>query len=813
VREPSAQDTGDLEALLRKRLSALDLVRKVRLLTGKDGWALHEMPEIGLQSVVTSDGPGGVRGTLWDERDPSLNVPNATSLAATWDDDLVETAGQLIGADARSKGVHVLLAPTIGLHRSPLGGRNFEAWSEDPYLTGRLASAFVRGVQSQGVGATAKHFVLNDSETERRSYDAQVAEDVLHELYLRPFEDLVREGVWLVMAAYNRHAGMLMTEHRPLTWDVLKQRWGFDGVVVSDWHAVRSTVASARSGTDLEMPAAVDQHWGDALVDAVRNGEVDEATIDDKVLRVLRLAARTGALEGAGIVLPEPATLADADRELRGIAGHGMVLLRNTGVLPLDPTIGSLALIGELADHVSTQGGGAAHVEPVHVVQPLDALRSRFGDRLVHEPGPAVSRMLWPLPLDLTRDPVEGGPGFHLEIFDASGNMLRTEHREAATFVFHGTLPAGTASLRWTTDLRVSSGGVHQLAVIGRGRFRVLVDDAEIGTYALTPDLDDDVQAIVHPPEARIDVELDPDIAVRLVVETEPLLAAGGTLWRFGIGYRAPQPDDDEMLRRAVDAASTADAAVVIVGATDDHEVEGLDRIDLRLPGRQDELVSAIAAANPDTVVVVNAGSVYAMPWADEVAAIVWAGMPGQEAGDALTDVLTGVLEPWGRLTSTVPPADGDAPIPSTTPVDGVLAYDEGHAVGYRGYQTTGATPQFAFGHGLGYTTWSFEAAELSADGSALTISVRNTGARAGREVVQVYYQPDAATIRLVGFAGVVAEPGQRCTLTVHIDACAASRWDVQASAWTPLVGGELRIGRSVADLLLTVPVDRRLGL
>jgi beta-glucosidase len=801
-----------LEALLQERLRRLDLAQKVRLLTGKDVWALHEMPQIGLQSIITSDGPGGVRGTLWDERDPSLNIPNATSLAATWDDGLVDAAGRLIGADARKKGVHVLLAPTIGLHRSPLGGRNFEAWSEDPYLTGRLARAFVRGVQSQGVGATAKHFVLNDSETERRSYDAQVAEDVLRELYLRPFEDLVRAGVWLVMAAYNRHAGRLMTEHRPLVWDVLKQEWGFDGVVVSDWHAVRSTVAAARGGMDLEMPAAVDQHWGDALVAAVRNGEVDDSTIDDKVFRLLRLAARTGALEGAGTVRGEPVPLADADRELREIAARGMVLLRNTGVLPLDPSAGSLAVIGELADHVSTQGGGSAHVEPLYVVQPLDALRSRFGDRLVHEPGPALSRTLWPLPLELTSDPVDGGPGFHVEIAGADGTVLRSEHREAATFVFQGTLPTGAACLRWTTDLHVRRGGTHQLSVIGRGRFRVLVDDTEVGAFALAPQLDDDVQAIVHPPEARVALDLDADAPLRLVVESEPLLAAGGTLWRFGVGYRGPQPDDDELLRRAVRAARDADAVVVIVGATDDHEVEGLDRVDLRLPGRQDELVAAIAAVNPNTVVVVNAGSVYTMPWADEVAAIVWAGMPGQEAGHALVDVVTGVLEPWGRLTTTVPRADGSALIPSTTPVDGVLAYDEGHAIGYRAYRSTGTTPLFAFGYGLGYTTWAFEDAELSGDAAALAVTVRNTGQRAGREVVQVYYQPDGATVRLVGFAGVVAEPGQPVTVTVDIDARAASRWDVDARAWTPLVGGELRVGRSSADTPLVLPVSRPLG-
>jgi beta-glucosidase len=802
-----------MEALLRERLHALGLDQKVRLLTGKDVWTLHELPEIGLRSLVTSDGPGGVRGTGWDERDPSLNVPSATALAATWDDTLVEAAGRLIGADARKKGVHALLAPTIGLHRSPLGGRNFESWSEDAYLTGRLAAAFVRGVQSQGVGATAKHFVLNDSETERRTYSAEVDEDVLRELYLRPFEDLVREGVWLVMAAYNRFGGILLTEHRELTWEVLKQEWGFDGVVVSDWHAVRSTVEAARSGLDLEMPAHPDHCWGDALVDAVRSGQINESTIDDKVLRVLRLAARAGALEDTGLVLPQPVPLADADVHLREIAAHSMVLLRNAGVLPLDPQAGSIAVIGELADHVSTQGGGSAHVEPVYVVQPLDALRARFGDRLTYARGPALSRTLWPLPLELTSDPDEGGPGFHLEVFDAAGEMLRTEHREAATFVFAGTLPEGTTRTRWTTDLHITSSGTHHIAVTGRGRFRILIDGTEIGRYEHMAALDDDVQAIVHPPESRAGVAFEAGATARLTIEAEPLFAAGGQLWRFGVGYREPQPDDDEMLRAAVDAARDADAAVVIVGATDDHEVEGLDRADLRLPGRQDELVSAIAGANPNTVVVINAGSVYTMPWAGDVAAILWAGMPGQEAGHALTDVLTGAQEPWGRLTTTVPAVDGTSPVPSTTPVDGVLAYHEGRGVGYRGYEATDATPLFAFGHGLGYTTWSFETAELTDDASTVTVMVRNTGAHPGREVIQVYYRPDGGTIRLVGFASATAEPGQQVTVTVDLDARAASRWDIDAHEWTPLVGGVLCIGRSVADAAaITVPVDRPLG-
>jgi beta-glucosidase len=803
---PSSQ----LEALLRDRVAALDLGQKIRLLTGKDGWSLYEIPEIGLRSIVTSDGPNGVRGTLWDERDPSLSVPNATSLAGTWDEDLAEATGRLIGANARQKGVHVLLAPTIGLHRSPLGGRNFEAWSEDPYLTGRLAGAFIRGVQSQGVAATAKHYVLNDSETQRRFYDAQVDEDVMREMYLRPFEDVVAGGVWMVMAAYNRTSDTLLTEHRPLLTGVLKQEWGYDGVVVSDWHAVRSTVESASAGLDLEMPAHPDLCWGDALLAAVREGHVDEATIDDKVLRLLRLAARTGALDGTGSDLPAAASLDDAGTVLREVAAHSMVLLRNTGVLPIAAETTSVAVIGELASHVSIQGGGASHVEPVYVVEPIDALRATI-ERVSHEPGPALSRTLWPLPLHLTNDPISKGPGFHLEILDVVGATLREEHRETSDFTFHGTLPPGTARLRWTTDVCVAQPGRHRLAVTGRGHMCMTLGGIEIGSADLAIDLDDDVQAIVRPAEARFDVEMPANTPVRLVVEALPLLAAGGAIGRFGIGYEPPLPDDDERLRRAVDAARDADVAVVVVGATDDYEAEGFDREHLHLPGRQDELVSAVAAANPNTVVVLNSGSCYVLPWAGEVAAILWAGMPGQEAGNALTDVLTGAQEPWGRLSTTMPPVDG-AVIASVTPVDGVLAYTEGRNTGYRGYDADGTAPGFAFGHGLGYTSWEFDGAALSDDGGAVQVTVRNTGTRPGREVVQVYYRPDGAGVRLVGFASARAEPGDAVSVPVAIDARAASRWNTDAGAWVPLVGGVLHVGRSIADTPVTVPVNRPLG-
>jgi len=422
-----------------------------------------------------------------------------------------------------------------------------------------------------------------------------------------------------------------------------------------------------------------------------------------------------------------------------------------------------------------------------------------------------LSRTLWPLPLHLTYDPHSDGPGFHLEMFDAQGETLRAEHRETSDFTFHGTLPPGTARLRWTTDVCVGEPGAHRLAVTGRGHMCVTLGGEEIGSADLAIDLDDDVQAIVRPAEARFDVEMPADTPVRLVVDAVPLLAAGGAIGRFGIGYEPPLPDDDERLRRAVDAARHADVAVVVVGATDDDEAEGFDREHLRLPGRQDELVAAVAAVNPNTVVVLNSGSVYALPWADHVAAILWAGMPGQEAGNVLADVVTGAREPWGTLPTTMPPVDG-AVIASVTPVDGVLDYQESRNIGYRGYDANGTSPAFPFGHGLGYTTWAFDSAELTADGQALDVTVRNTGTRTGREVVQVYYRPNEGGVRLVGFAGAIAGPGESVSVPVALDARAAGRWDRDAGMWEPLVGGVLHVGRSITETPLTLPVDRPLG-
>src|SRR6266568_2565704 len=432
VKDPAMTPLTDGGADLRSRVARLSLEQKVRLLTGADFWALYPEPDVGLRRVVTSDGPAGVRGETWDERDTSANVPSPTALAATWDCDRVGAIGRLLAAEARRKGVDVLLAPTVNLHRTPYGGRHFECFSEDPLLTARIGVAYVRGLQNQGVGATVKHFVCNDSETERMSVDVRIDERTLRELYLAPFEAIVREaGAWAVMAAYNGVNGSTMTES-PLLRGILHDEWGYDGLVVSDWTAARSTVPAARAALDLAMPGPARRFgpWGDALVEAVRAGQVDEALIDDKVLRILRLAARVGGLDGGSHVPPPPV---DIPRELRAAGAASFVLARNDGLLPLSrPELGRVAVIGPNAEVARTLGGGSATVFPPYTVSPLDGLRAA-GLGVAFAPGTlghlrtSAARAPW-----LLRPGGTGSAGAQVRFFSPSGELVGTEQRDGA---------------------------------------------------------------------------------------------------------------------------------------------------------------------------------------------------------------------------------------------------------------------------------------------------------------------------------------------------------------------------------------------
>ena len=431
----------------RGLLAALTLEDKVRLLTGADNWSTRPAPAIGLRAMVVSDGPAGVRGATMDERNPASSLPSPSALGATWDPALVQALAAALGAEARSKGVDILLAPTINLMRTPLGGRGFESFGEDPVLVAQMAVAFVRGLHQAGVAAAVKHYAGNDSETGRWTYDARIAEPVLRELYLAPFEACVREvAVDLVMTGYNRVNGITMTEHSHLLRRVLKDEWGFEGVALSDWHAARSTVATAAAGLDLAMPGP-DGPWGEKLIAAVRAGQITEQEVDDKVLRVLRLARRVGAFGPAPDrgkpVLADPLLL-------RTAAATAFTLLRNErGALPLDPgTIRSVAVIGPNAVHPVTQGGGSATVPQVSVSTPACALTMALAGldpltRVTVRPGCATWTIVPEPPRHALTDPDTGQPGVRIEFRADDGTLAATEHRAATMFTWWDGLPAG----------------------------------------------------------------------------------------------------------------------------------------------------------------------------------------------------------------------------------------------------------------------------------------------------------------------------------------------------------------------------------
>ncbi|MFD5653054.1 glycoside hydrolase family 3 C-terminal domain-containing protein [Streptomyces sp. NPDC127039] len=852
---------GTSDEEIDRLLGKLTPRARALLLNGATTWRTRAEAAVGLRELVMSDGPAGVRGEAWDERSTSLLLPSASALAATWDEALVEDLGGLLAAEARRKGVDVLLAPTLNLHRSPLGGRHFECLSEDPELTGRIGAALVRGIQAHGVAATAKHYVANDSETDRLTVDVRLGERALREVYLAPFEAAVTAGVRLVMAGYNAVNGTTMTANALLT-DPLKREWGFDGVVVSDWGAVRGTTDTARAGLDLAMPGP-DGPWGEALARAVAEGAVPEPAVDDKARRLLRLAAWLGALggrdasrspvpggpadspgvdgaagpdpwpgaegrpdrgpgpgpaHGAESSAPGPRRAGDGRALARRAVAAGAVLLANRDVLPLDPErLGTVAVIGAHAARTRIQGGGSAGVFPQDEVSVLDGIRAelRGRARVVHVPGPRPDGPAPPLDPDTCTDPRSGLPGVLLRMLDADGRELYAERRRGGRLLEPRLVP-GAHTVEIRARLCPRTGGSWSLGVAGFGRMSLTRDGRTLLEGDFRPSTDDPAVVHVNPPARYATADLTAGRDTLLVARRE---LAPGTGRATVLVAAPPAPDVTASLAEAARAAGAADAAVVVVGTTEHGESEGHDRTGLALGATQDALVRAVAAANPRTVAVVNSGGPVELPWREQAGAVLLAWFPGQEGGGGLADVLFGHAEPGGRLPTTWPAVLADAPVTRTRPDGGRLDYDEGLHLGHRGWLRHHRTPAYWFGHGLGYTTWRYEEltvppATRAGDDLTVRVRVRNTGARAGREVVQVYLaRPASALDRparwLAGYAAVRARPGETVTATVRVPARALRHWSVAEHAWRTETGPCLVLaGRSAGDVPLAAEVE-----
>lgn len=812
-----------------KLLAELSLEEKVGLMSGRDMWTNHPVERLGIAAMKVSDGPNGARGRHFEGFTTSACFPCGAALGASFDPALVEEIGAALGRETKSKAAQLLLAPTINIHRSPLAGRNFECYSEDPHLTARLAVAFVNGVQSQGVGATPKHYACNDSEFERHTISSEVDERTLREIYLVPFEAAVKEAKpWSIMSAYNKLGGTYCAEHERLLQEILRDEWGFEGFVISDWFGTQSTGASAIAGLDLEMPGPV-RHYGEKLVDAVESGAVSSEVIDARAGRMLEILERAGLLDAA---VPDVEVASDhpEDRELIRRAGaSAAVLLTNAGeLLPLDPAkLERIAVIGPNAAVAVMQGGGSAQLAPHRCVSPLDGIRAALGDEVevVHERGCGNQRGTHPV---LNANHLEPGPdfaspAFETELFhgpELAGEPFHRETRRQAECVwlgaFHEEVDPHAFSARMRARWVPPVSGTHVFSLKSCGRSRVAIDGEWILDQWESPGVGDAFYGrgtdLVEAP-----IELEAGKRYEIVIEYS---APGDDGWiGFSVGCLIPEPADE--MDRAIAAARDADVAIVVVGLNANWETEGSDRVDMSLPGRQAELIERVSSTNANTIVVVNAGSPTAMDYADRAPAILQLWYPGQELGHALADVLFGKASPGGRLPTTFPVDYADHPAFAYYPgKDGHVEYGEGLMVGYRHYDTRGVEPRFAFGHGLSYSRFEYgeirvQQGEVAAgDPVVFEIEVRNTGPRRSSDVAQVYVHDVEARVErpeqeLRAFQKFELEPGEARTLHFTLDARAFAFYDPELPGWEVEAGRfEIRVGASSRDIRARAQVD-----
>ncbi|CAH0046855.1 unnamed protein product [Clonostachys solani] len=775
------------QSTIAQLIDALSLDEKCNLLSGANMWETHTIPRLGIQSLKTTDGPAGVRGSRWTDGTHTTQIPCGISLGATFNPEVVRRVGKILGSETKRKRAHVLLAPTMNISRSPFGGRNFENFGEDPFLTGTLASAYIDGVQSEGVGACMKHYVANDQETRRFNMDEKIDERTLREIYLKPFHMALSVNPWTAMTAYPKVNGEHVDMSQHLVKNILREEWGYNNLAMSDWGGLNDTVKSILATTDLEMPGPP-LRYGRALKDAVINGDVSEKChINPSVERLLKLLAKAGRLQGPGAAVTEDhsseATRCEEDEEefddpktrqtVREAAGEGIVLLKNdSGALPLAPaSLKKLAIIGPNAKYPTTGGTGSAIVNPYYVTNPYqsikDASKSINPDlEVLYERG-ILTHLQPPLLGDCLVAPDTKQPGMQVDFFDSDrfeGPVVATTnwHDSLVYFMSDGDVPLSLRGTRYTYRatgiLRPSVTGTYDFSFSSTGKAKLFIDgDLAIDNTEWTQISGNFMNCGSVEQFASRELEAGKSYVVSVdnLVVPPPTPAHDNTLFhkisgvRIGMLYRH---DTDAMFRNAVTAASVADAAIVVVGHNNDTEREGSDRTSLALPGRTDELIRAVCAVNKYVVVVTQSACAISMPWAAEPAAIVHAWYQGQECGNAIADVILGAVNPSGKLPVSFPNRIEDHGSYEWFPGDAAsdqAHYAEGVLVGYRWFDAKGLEPLWPFGFGLSYTSFAISNISIQgcidASGSGtilITMTVMNVGRVQGSEVIQVYTSP-----------------------------------------------------------------------
>ncbi|KAJ9114084.1 hypothetical protein QFC22_005904 [Naganishia vaughanmartiniae] len=818
-----------IKADLRALISKMSFDEKASLLSGPTWWTTADIPRLGIPHLKCTDGPNGIRGSSHFNPTAATCIPCETALGATFNQDLVKQAGGLLARDAKAKGDSFLLAPTCNIQRNPMNGRAFESFSEDPHLSGMLAAAYVNGLQSNGVGATIKHFVCNDQEDKRFAVSVQVEPRPLREIYLMPFMLAQKYAKpWAFMTSYSRINGLHCSENEWLLKDLLRGEWQFNGLVMSDWFGTYSTDLAIKAGLDLEMPSPT--HWrGPQLQHSVDSGKIDIKDIDDRVFGVLQ-AVQRAAIADAQVIQQntkvEEYRDSSADQQLnRRLAAEAIVLLKNTArVLPLDKSkIKKIAVIGPNAKTRTVSGGGSAYLTSKYVITPLEGIQQAFqgtGVEVTYAAGCYAHKYLPMLDGWITTE--DGKKGWTTDFY-AESPFANQGVKPVSSYVVPSTRvrvndqkPPGITKDQFcfisTGYIVAEEDGDHEFGISVVGRARVFVNDKlvldngfenkqtpgdtfygngtieEVGVCALKKN--ERYKIVLEYSNMPEDDKLKDDNVARGV---RGLMVAAVRL------SCAPKlAKEDEAIRQAVELAQDADAVLCFTGSSMDWETEGADRTRFLLPGATNKLVEALLDVRPDTVICNQSGSTWAFPWVDKATTLLQSWFGGDETGNAIADVLLGRVNPAGRLPLSFPyeieHCTGHLNWGSE---NGKVSYGEGLFVGYRGYEETKRDVMFAFGEGLSYTSFEWSDFQIdtrqggSAEDLAVTVSlvIKNTGAVAGAEVVQVYVSDPESTLRrpkkeLKGFTKVFVEAGESEKVVITLDKYAFSCWDDKEGSW-----------------------------
>lgn len=789
---------------VEKVLSELTMGEKVSLTAGRDFWHTVPIPRLGVPSIRTSDGPNGVRGTRFFNGTPAGCLPCGTALGSTFDLDLLRSVGRYLGQEAKVKGAHVLLGPTINIQRSPLGGRGYESFSEDPFLSGILAGEYCKGVHEEDVITTPKHFVCNDQEHERLAVDRIVTDRALREIYLMPFMLAIKNArPKAVMTAYNKVNGTHVAEN-PRLLDILRKDWGWQGLLMSDWYGTYSTSEGINAGLDLEMPGPT-QWRGAALSHAVTSNKVRRHVLDERVravLETIKEAAKSGIGEDAkegGLNRPED------QRLLRRVAAESIVLLKNeNAILPFDKSK-VVAVIGPNAKVATYSGGGSASLLPYYAVTPFDGVSNQCES--VRFSQGAYSHKELPL-LGNSLRTLDGKTGFDFRVYDkpvkaADRKLLDTLHlSDSYMFVMDYKVPNYTSSTYYVDVEGVftpEEEGTYDFGLTVQGTGQLFIDEKLIvdNVHDQRPGTaffgSGTVEKI-----GSMDLEARKSYRIRVEFGTAPTATSSNRATvSFGAGGLrvggCKHIDPEEAIADAVKLASEVEQVVVFAGLNSDWEGEGSDRPDMNLPPYSNDLISKVLEANPKATIVLQSGTPVAMPWVDKASALMQAWYGGNETGNAIADVLFGDVNASGKLPLSFPRRLEDNPaFLNYRSEGGRVLYGEDVYVGYRFYDKVKRPALFHFGHGLSYTTFDLSDLRLSATTSTVSVKVdvSNSGSRAGAEVVQVYIQAHTPSINrplkeLKGFKKVFLEAGETKEVQVDMDKkYTISFWDEGRDAW-----------------------------